>query len=145
VILDIQIYQIDLDLLMSIYHSFFRVVHSRRSSHYGIVIIYEYNFSKTRNVLRCTQIKVKVKFLIFDFHTPFDREFQGGQEYVCLEVFNPFRVEKLKKHRRCEKQTISQLFIVYSFFRICYQMESSNLVFLIRRTKLNQKLVLNHF
>jgi hypothetical protein len=37
--------------------------------------------------IRCTQIKVKVKFLIFDFDTPFVREFQDGQEYVCLEVF----------------------------------------------------------
>ncbi len=39
------------------------------------------------NKVRCTQSKNKVKKNFFNFHTPFDREFQGGQEYVCLEVF----------------------------------------------------------
>ena len=34
--------------------------------------------------VRCTEIKDKVKFLIFQFHILSDREFQGGQEYVFL-------------------------------------------------------------
>ena len=51
--------------------------------------------------VRCTQIKDRVKFLIFDFHTPFDREFQGGQEYVCLEVFlSPLSGRKIKETRK---------------------------------------------
>ncbi len=35
-------------------------------------------------IIRCTEIKVAVKFCFFTNLTPFDREFQGGQQYVCL-------------------------------------------------------------
>ena len=67
--------------------------------------------------VRCTEIKVAVKFLFFIFHTPFDREFQGGQEYVCSEFFEPFfPVEKLTKLGKCGKKMIWQLFIDSSFF-----------------------------
>jgi hypothetical protein len=41
-------------------------------------------------VLRSTEIKVAVKFCFSAYHTPFDREFQGGQEYVCFEFSQPF-------------------------------------------------------
>jgi hypothetical protein len=96
--------------------------------------------------IRCTQSKNAVKFLIFNFYTSFDREFQGDQEYVCL-VFSWtfFLVEKLKKLRRCLKQIIWQLFRDSSFLEVCYEIESSNLVFLKDHRKLNKNLVLNYF
>jgi hypothetical protein len=37
---------------------------------------------RKKDVVRCTQSKLVVKFF-FKYHTPFDREFQGGQEYLC--------------------------------------------------------------
>jgi hypothetical protein len=50
------------------------------------------------------------------YHIPFDREFQGGQEHVCLAFFKPFfPIETLKKLERCEKHTIWQLFLDSSF------------------------------
>jgi hypothetical protein len=86
------------------------------------------------------------EIFFFDFYTPFDREFQGGQEYVCLVFFKTFFPgEKLKKLGRCRKQIIWQLFKDSSFLKICYEMESSNLVFLIDHIKLYKKLVLNYF
>jgi hypothetical protein len=46
-------------------------------------------------LIRCTEIKVAVKFLFFTNLTPLDREFQGGQKYVCLAFsLSFFPVEK---------------------------------------------------
>jgi hypothetical protein len=96
--------------------------------------------------VKCTQSKVTVKFFFVRNLTPFDREFQGGQEYVCLAFFKPFfPVKKLKKVGRYQKQIIRQLSIDSTFLKLCLKIEPSNLVFLIHHRKLRKKLVLNHF
>ena len=64
---------------------------------------------------------------------------------VLLRFFNPFSGCKSRKLGGYGKPTIRQLFIVSSFFQIRYKIESSNLVFLIRHIKLNQKLILDYF
>jgi hypothetical protein len=53
-----------------------------------MVIVRLFNTRNTKYV-RCTEIKVAVKFSFFTFHTSFDREYSGGQEYVCLGLFDP--------------------------------------------------------
>ncbi len=74
----------------------------------------------TENVtsfIRCTQSKHKVKKPFFHFHSPFGREFQGGQEYVCLGFSQTFfPVEKLKKTRKVWKTENLATFHRFLFF-----------------------------
>ena len=62
--------------------------------------------------IRCTEIKVAVKFCFSLNLTSFDREFHGGHKYGYLAFFQLFfLVEKLKKHERCRKHIIWQIFL----------------------------------
>ena len=96
-------------------------------------------FLEMLNFQRIVKVHTKQKCnkkMFFQFHAPFDRELQDVQEYVCLDLFLPFfRIEKLQKLGRCEKHMICHRFSKFFFLKTCYEVESSNLVFLIQITR----------
>jgi hypothetical protein len=75
------------------------------------------------------------------FHTSFDREFDGEQEYVFSEFFRGSLVfEKSKNLEGCEKVNFSPILYKVEFFKFHANLDHSNCHILVQPQKLNQKL-----